>query len=513
MKKKKQNSNLKQAENKDKIDSVLKESKSMISERKPGVYRKLNSLLSVSQKLNYRYDEVLYMLSVACYQTDRLSKALQYIEESIELQKNDPDKVKVAETLSFYANILDYTGDYETALEALSKAMALQRKFKNKSSLSFTYMRMGNIYRKFLKGSDRSLIYYNKALKLSMETGNDYMIASSYGCLANAYLYKKNHTASADYYLKASAIFEKTGNRHYLATALLGLGTVYRELDKDKESADCLKKALTVIKGSHNLSLETSLSLNLAITFLKTDDVRNAMKYYNRSITLIKKVKDKTLASKLYQGFSEVYAQKNDFEKAYSHFKKYHDLYSEIFREESDRVNKILKLKLEKEKSEKEAEIYKLKTRELQYEIEMKTKELNAMASYLSQKNEFVKNLVENVKSDFSELKLEEKIGSFIGKAVKKAESASSINDDLKRFEGELDKFSFEFIEKLSKKYASLTRVELKICSMIKINLSTKEIANLLYLSVRTVENHKYRIAKKLKIKPSQNFITFLNSI
>ena len=105
-------------------------------------------------------------------------------------------------------------------------------------------------------------------------------------------------------------------------------------------------------------------------------------------------------------------------------------------------------------------------------------------------------------------------LGKMVAKAVvKKAETASNLNEDLKRFESELDKFSFTFIEKLSKKYPALTRVELKICSMIKINLSTKEIANLLFLSGRTVENHKYRIGKKIRLKSDINLVTYLNSI
>ena len=339
------------------------------------------------------------------------------------------------------------------------------------------------------------------------------MTASSYGSIANAYLYKHNNKASAKYYLKATEIFEKIGSSHYLCTALLGLGTAQRKLGRDKESIECLKKALSFLKGTKDQSLKTSISLNLAITYLNKGVNKNALAYYERSMALFKKVKDKTLASKLFLGFAQVYEKKKEYKNAYEHYVRYHDLYSEIFKEESDRVTKILRLKIEKERSEKETEIYKRKTRELQYEIESKTKELSAMASYLSQKNEFVKNLVNNVKQDFVDLRLEEKIGSFIGNAVRKAESASNINEDLKRFENELDRFSFDFIEKLSRKFPSLTRVELKICSMIKINLSTKEIANLLYLSTRTVETHRYNIYKKIKLKTPQSIITFLNSI
>ena len=95
--------------------------------------------------------------------------------KSLKILKNDTDKSKVAASLSFYANILDNTGDYETAVEVLNKAEKLQQRSKDKTPLVFTYLRTGNIYRKFLAGTDKSFFYYNKALKISKELKNDFL--------------------------------------------------------------------------------------------------------------------------------------------------------------------------------------------------------------------------------------------------------------------------------------------------------------------------------------------------
>lgn len=45
-----------------------------------------------------------------------------------------------------------------------------------------------------------------------------------------------------------------------------------------------------------------------------------------------------------------------------------------------------------------------------------------------------------------------------------------------------------------------LTITEIKICSLIKTGLNTQEVANVLFLSKRTVENHRYHIQKKLDL-------------
>ena len=57
-----------------------------------------------------------------------------------------------------------------------------------------------------------------------------------------------------------------------------------------------------------------------------------------------------------------------------------------------------------------------------------------------------------------------------------------------------------------------LTVTEIKICTLLKTGLTTKDIANVLFLSGRTVENHRYNIHRKLHLK-NQKLLTFLMNI
>lgn len=76
-------------------------------------------------------------------------------------------------------------------------------------------------------------------------------------------------------------------------------------------------------------------------------------------------------------------------------------------------------------------------------------------------------------------------------------------------------RFSFErqhpdFLLSLASTCPSLTPLELKICAMVRASLSTKEIMDLLRTSERNVENHRYRIRRKLDLRPHQNLNSFL---
>ena len=114
-----------------KIDSVLNDAKHL-PEDKNIALQKLNSVKSISEKFNYRYDEILYHLAVSSFKSDNLNKAIYFIEKCIglKLQIDKKDRATLGDMYSFYGNILDYIGDYATALEVLNKAAGLQVKSK-----------------------------------------------------------------------------------------------------------------------------------------------------------------------------------------------------------------------------------------------------------------------------------------------------------------------------------------------------------------------------------------------
>jgi DNA-binding CsgD family transcriptional regulator len=65
----------------------------------------------------------------------------------------------------------------------------------------------------------------------------------------------------------------------------------------------------------------------------------------------------------------------------------------------------------------------------------------------------------------------------------------------------------------LKEKYPTITANELKLSAYLRMNLSTKEIAQLMNISVRGVEISRYRLRKKLGISSEVNLFDFLMSI
>ncbi len=70
-----------------------------------------------------------------------------------------------------------------------------------------------------------------------------------------------------------------------------------------------------------------------------------------------------------------------------------------------------------------------------------------------------------------------------------------------------------EFFTRLNTSYPDLVPREMKICAFLKLNLSSKEIANLTNLTVKTIEVYRSNLRKKLNIPPGGNLLKFINEI
>ena len=89
------------------------------------------------------------------------------------------------------------------------------------------------------------------------------------------------------------------------------------------------------------------------------------------------------------------------------------------------------------------------------------------------------------------------------------------INDDKewKYLEPRLDKMYNEFITKLREKHPSLSLSEIKVASYVRMNLTSKEIAEFMHKTTRAIENDRYRLRKKLELDSNDSLQKYLMDI
>lgn len=157
----------------------------------------------------------------------------------------------------------------------------------------------------------------------------------------------------------------------------------------------------------------------------------------------------------------------------------------------------------EKELLQKKQELEALKTKEL---IELKNKEMAASVLKLIEKETFINTLREKLEQGKGDLKRHE-ISQILHA------EASNSDKNWKRFETRFIAVNASFYDKLNEKFPGLTQGDLKICALVKLNFTSKEMAKLLDMSVESVHTTRSRLRKKLKLSRGTNLVEFIANI
>jgi FixJ family two-component response regulator len=81
------------------------------------------------------------------------------------------------------------------------------------------------------------------------------------------------------------------------------------------------------------------------------------------------------------------------------------------------------------------------------------------------------------------------------------------------QFASHFNEINNDFLKKLKAKFPNLTNADLKVCAYLQLNLSTKEIAQLMNISIRGVDISRYRLRKKFQLAREQTLNDFLNGV
>ena len=176
---------------------------------------------------------------------------------------------------------------------------------------------------------------------------------------------------------------------------------------------------------------------------------------------------------------------------------------------EQDKALKLKDSEMEDLAQKSEAEIIKLRNDKLRSEIQLKSQALTSSAMNLIQKNQLLNNIKSTLKN-ISKEEANKNLTTQLSRLVKSIDKDLAGGEEWSQFAQNFDQVHGNFITRLKDKYPSLTPQEIKFSAYIRMNLNTKEIANLLGISVRGVEIGRYRVRKKLELERKDNLSDFL---
>jgi len=191
-----------------------------------------------------------------------------------------------------------------------------------------------------------------------------------------------------------------------------------------------------------------------------------------------------------------------------------------VNRKRNEARQRKLRIDLEREKLEQlrkhrqahEKQLMAIKNEKLQEQVNHKVKQLASSTMGVIKKNEVLLKVKDELIRHKREL--EEVSGpKFVRSIFKIIDNNLTDDEDWSRFEQNFDQAHENFLRKLRENYPALTPKDLRFSAYLRMNLSSKEIASLLNISVRGVEVRRYRLRKKFGLDHDQNLVDFLMKV
>jgi DNA-binding CsgD family transcriptional regulator len=155
-----------------------------------------------------------------------------------------------------------------------------------------------------------------------------------------------------------------------------------------------------------------------------------------------------------------------------------------------------------------EKEIVSLKNEKLESEVIFKNKELATTTMHLVQRGKLMSKIKEGlIDIQQAHESHKEKELNRVLKLITEAEKSDS---DWDHFAIHFDQVHSDFLSTLKSKFPSLSATDLKICAYLKMNLTSKEIAQLMSVTIGAVEVSRYRLRKKLDLAQNVNLFDYL---
>jgi hypothetical protein len=175
------------------------------------------------------------------------------------------------------------------------------------------------------------------------------------------------------------------------------------------------------------------------------------------------------------------------------------------YEDEQKRLKYIYQLEVEKN----EKEIIKLQNEKLANEVIYKNKELADVSMHLVERSDALVKVKDELQKLFKKTGGDKELK----KAIQLLNDVEKNNSNWEQFSTHFDEINNHFFKKLKTKFPGLSNTDLKVCAYLQLNLSSKEIAQLMNISVRGVEISRYRLRKKLQLNTEQSLNEFLNEI
>ncbi|MEO1486581.1 MAG: tetratricopeptide repeat protein [Bacteroidota bacterium] len=406
---------------------------------------------------------------------------------------------------------------------------------------------------------------FNESITVSDQLNDPKGKAIALGLLGSCFEKQSKYEQALTYQKQSLQLFEALNDAQGVSIINENIGSIYEDLGELDLAYEYFSKSYQYLNGMNNAQ-EANVLNNLGDVYRRKGNIPLALEYTGKALEVATNIVDLHQLERANRDMAKAFALQNDFEKAFYYQKEAEANNKTLLQhQDTDRLsvlqtiyesnkkegeikllreqNKVVKanqrllvlamiavllvlggiyfqinrkkkekLKLEEYKQRMlKAELDKkvFEEKNLQREVQMKTAALSRYSLHLSQKNKILEELSKTLANIAQRKHMDS--GAKIKSIVKEIDFNLRQEDEWDEFNNFFKDIHPDFIKKLSTLSENkLSPAEMRLGMLLRLNLSSKEIASILRVTPDSVRVARYRLRKKLPIHQKEELVNFM---
>lgn len=512
-------------------------------------------LAELNQDLRWK-SNIRYAYALDAFDRGELDRAEVLGKETLAIDEERGDSLGIALSYGFLGNIHRNRGDYEQALEAILTSLKWLQATDKKDRIADAYNTLAALEYN-LKHFEQAVAYNQQAIALYKEIGDISYLSQALNDMGAQYVGMDSLEQAKKAYEEALAAARQVNWQPIIGTILGNLGNLYTQMGQPEEGLPYLQESLEVLQSlAANRKIAITQS-QLGNAYVEMGNGAKALTYLHPAVESLRNSNSRGPLATALSRRSRAYELIGDYQAALADHQRLKMLSDSVLNEE--KIQQIERMRVQFETAQKETALaleqaenarlkeeirarklqntlygvglitllvslaliwlgfkYRLRQQRLeqekqeaihQKEILFKQRELAAQTLHLVHKN----TLMTDVNDILQQVNTDE--NSF-SQAYKRIKGLMNIDEEAQKdwqaYKAYFTEVYHDFDTRFQQEFGEMSDSELKLASLLKMKLSTKEIAAILHVQPESIRKSKYRLKKKLGLDKETDLGSFL---
>lgn len=471
-----------------------------------------NQTLQLSEQIAYKKGiaDGYYALA-RLYHNSHYDISFNFVQKALPIYREIHDDFQVAKSLNLISIIKSNLGDFKSALEYSNTILDMSLAMGDSTLYAMVLNNIGTYY-DAQKNDSAALLYYQKAIKVNQIIGHKRFLSINYGNISISYREKGDLTTARNYMDKSKKLKNEINDLEGFGWICNEYGKILEMEGKNDSALFYYHKSIKINQKFNNLNQQENTMVTLQKYYDKKGLVDSAY-YWLKALNAVRdSIYDNEKTKNIY--LHEI-SQKYKQQKELNHLKYRAQIFKLAFVILAlciiilITVIVIYSINNRRKKIQQERQFAIEEKEKLEKELVVKNQELATYVMNLVNKNQLVNNVISKLESQMDKFTPENR--KYV-RAIASELSASLNKEIWKEFEVRFNQVHPDFQNKILKDYPTLTPNELKLCAFLRMNMASKEISQITYQSVQSIEKARSRLRKKLQLTNTDTSLVYFLS-